>query len=392
MRFSRFGSQKWSARHGELDEIPSNKESATAPSRLELMKPLKLKSISEQVADHLRQEIEQDGLVGELPGARTLAEKLETNHKTVDAAVAMLQEEGILESQGPGKRRRIVRPNGAPSHTKRVAILVYEPDDFRHHIVVHIQHGLAREGHKCVPVSKSLAEMKMDLNKVKRVVEKTQANAWIVVAANKEVLSWFAEQDFPTFALHGMQRSLPIAGASVDKVSAMLDLVRSLASLGHERIVLLVREEHLKPTLRPAMQRFLDTLEEFSIKTGPYNLPHWSSDPESLHQCLEQLFKLTPPTALLVDESSIFLSVQEHLARRGIVAPRDLSLVSLAPDPAFQWFRPLVSHIDYDGEFWVRTCMDWIGNVARGKEDKRQKLTQAKLIEGGTIGPVKGSK
>jgi len=34
----------------------------------------------------------------------------------------------------------------------------------------------------------------------------------------------------------------------------------------------------------------------------------------------------------------------------------------------------------------------WAANVSRGKEDRRQTMTKAEFVEGGTIGPVPGRK
>jgi hypothetical protein len=54
--------------------------------------------------------------------------------------------------------------------------------------------------------------------------------------------------------------------------------------------------------------------------------------------------------------------------------------------PSFAWCEPSVAHIHWDARPVVRRIVRWIDNVARGKEDKRQTLTKAKFIEGGTIG------
>ena len=37
-----------------------------------------------------------------------------------------------------------------------------------------------------------------------------------------------------------------------------------------------------------------------------------------------------------------------------------------------------------------RRIVRWADNVARGKDDRRQTLTKAEFVEGGTIGPVPG--
>ncbi len=56
-----------------------------------------------QVASHLRGEILRGGLRDELPGYRLLAERLGVNHKTMRAALVLLEEDGFLVPQGSGR-------------------------------------------------------------------------------------------------------------------------------------------------------------------------------------------------------------------------------------------------------------------------------------------------
>ena len=59
-------------------------------------------TLAEQIAEHLRREIES-GLRDEtLPGLRHLAGELEVNFKTVSAALEILENEGVLVAQGAG--------------------------------------------------------------------------------------------------------------------------------------------------------------------------------------------------------------------------------------------------------------------------------------------------
>jgi DNA-binding LacI/PurR family transcriptional regulator len=41
----------------------------------------------------------------------------------------------------------------------------------------------------------------------------------------------------------------------------------------------------------------------------------------------QPLFQHTPPTALIISESLLFIAAQQHPARRGIAAPENISLI-----------------------------------------------------------------
>ena len=96
----------------------------------------------------------------------------------------------------------------------------------------------------------------------------------------------------------------------------------------------------------------------------------------------------TPPTALILDEAFEFHATYHHLSRRGLKIPQDVSLVCTDADPGFAWCEPPVSHIRWDYRPVVRRIVRWANNVSHGKDSRRQTLTKAEFVEGGTIGPA----
>lgn len=165
-------------------------------------------------------------------------------------------------------------------------------------------------------------------------------------------------------------------------------MVARLIGLGHRRIVMLVREERRKPGPGFPERLFLDQLEASGIKTGPYNLPDWDDTPEDLHRVLDSLFRLTPPTALIIDDTALFFATMQHLAGIGIVAPDHVSLACTDSDPNFDWCRPTIAHIAWDRSPVVNRVVKWADNVSRGKDDRRRTNSLARFVDGGTIGPV----
>jgi len=92
------------------------------------MRALQVLTASEQVAEYLRAELYRGGWGGRMPGGSRLATDLRVGRDTVEAALQLLEKEGLLVPQGVGRRRRIVLPAGASTgHPLRLAILDYEP-------------------------------------------------------------------------------------------------------------------------------------------------------------------------------------------------------------------------------------------------------------------------
>jgi DNA-binding LacI/PurR family transcriptional regulator len=163
-------------------------------------------------------------------------------------------------------------------------------------------------------------------------------------------------------------------------------LIQRLVELGHRRIVMLARSERLKPEPGGFERAFLGELEDHGITTWRYNLPDWDNTRESFHRCLDSLFEATPPTALIVQEAQFLAPTQQHLARRGILAPDHVSLVCADPDPSFAWSDPPIAHIRWDSRPVVRYIVRWAAKVSRGRSDRRKSFFKAEFIEGGTVG------
>ena len=75
-------------------------------------------SLTDQVTERLRQGMTEGRWRETLPGRDRLAAQLGCSHWTVEEAMRRLAKEGWLVSQGAGRRRRIVLPEGAAKPRK----------------------------------------------------------------------------------------------------------------------------------------------------------------------------------------------------------------------------------------------------------------------------------
>jgi len=352
------------------------------------MKPFHPLSNVEQLAGHLREEIRAGRLSGTMPGVAKLVSQLGVGTKTVVAAMTHLEKEGLLQPQGMRRGRQIVQPTDMGAAGLRVQILLYHKSDATSFYNVELLQKLLSEGHIASFAPKCLDDFDMDLDKIARFVERTPADAWAIFSGSLEVLKWFSEQDVPAFAFAGRRRSINIASSGPDKTPAMLDITRRLLQLGHRRIVLLAREMRRKPHPGEFERTFLKALADHGIPLGDYNLPNWEESKEGLHRFLDNLFLHTPPTAMIIEEPSTFIAVQNRLAQKGILAPRDVSLICDDPDSAFDWCMPSVAHISWNPSHSIQRIVRWANDVARGRNNRRHSFTSAEFVEGGTIGPA----
>ena len=351
------------------------------------MEPFAPRSTSQQLAAHLKMQIHRGAFGGVMPGAKQLKQTLGVNSRAVEDALRQLESEGLLVSQGAGRPRLIRIPKDMKrSGQLRVAIMLYEPDDKEWTFTLKLHRRLQEAGWQVHYPSKTLRGM--DPKRVATCIESIQADAWVVLAASREVLEWFARRATPVMSCFGRAGNLAIAQTGVITSTARVELVGKLHALGHRRIVMLSERVRREPQPGFPEQSMLDEMKRLGIQTGAYNLPDWDDSPEGLRACLDSLFAVTPPHALIIGSPSMFLCVHEHLLRQGMRAPENVSLVCIDYHPSLNWLQPEPARIKSDLDRVVQQLIRWLRRVERGEPAAKKMHVQAHLVEGGTLGPA----
>ena len=69
---------------------------------------------------------------------------------------------------------------------------------------------LAQAGHAIARAPKTMVELGVDVKRIARMVEQTEADAWVVVSGSRDILEWFAAREAPAFALFGRRSGFPL--------------------------------------------------------------------------------------------------------------------------------------------------------------------------------------
>jgi DNA-binding LacI/PurR family transcriptional regulator len=348
------------------------------------MREHQILSAAEQVARQLREQIAQGVFKGTMPGGAVLARKFGIGRTTADAALDILETEGIIKSKGARRRREILRSERILAQREMsVGLILYEPEDAANLHVTNLRQQLLPLGFRMAPAPHTLVELKHKPWRIEKMIHAHPADAWIIVAGSEPVLRWFSESPIPAFALFGRMKNLPIPGIKPDKQPAMTDALKTLAALGHHRIVLLVREDRRIPSYGFFEEAFLEQLQSLGIPTGTfYNIPNWHESASGLRSCLERLMKNTPPTVIFVGDAVLFLAVQNVLRSMNTVGANQITLISTDHHPAFDWCDPAIPHISWNHRAIVREMVNWLKNLRRGKPTYKQTFVPTTFVEG----------
>lgn len=352
-------------------------------------------SLVDQVVAHLKAGFASGRWADHLPGVIQLADELQVSKHVARAAVVKLEEEGWIIDRGPGRPREIVarRTEKSANRALRVAILLSEPlhveENHSVHTLLGILHAVEAAGHVCFFADGTLTGMSQRIQSISRLVEKTAADAWIVFCGPRHVLEWFAAQSFPVMAFGGRFQDVPIASSATSMGPAIESSMNALRDLGHRRIVLVVPAILRQPTPVPSVAKYLELLHGMGVTPTRYHLPDFEESAEGFERCLTELFRVTPPTALMILDPCYCAAALSFLTRHGLQVPRDVSVVCMMPDPVFRFSTPSLAHFRWPVEPHIRRITRWVAGVATGRPDQRQVILNTEFVAGQTVAPAK---
>lgn len=349
----------------------------------------------------LREGVQAGHWSAGLPGLGTLAREHGVSEGTMRRAVRLLENEGVFSYAGAGRRRQVVMGQAnektKPACQLRVAVLLRdelanEAAGFRW-IVATVQSKIEAKGHQMVLLKKTQADFHFDDNRVIRMLKRETADLWIVIGGSRILLEWFTAQDRCVFAFGGGCVRMPeVAATGSQTLPAHLATIRRLCSLGHRRIVFLLPYfvRHLDGKQSGMVRPIMEEFAAHGISGGPYHVPDFEETPEGLRERLDALFRVTPPTAIFATYPGWMFGVLSYLAVRGLKVPEDVSVVCGNDASGFAWTQPRVAHYQHDDERMARRIVKWVEHWGQGRRDCKQEFAPARLIEEGSIGPVKG--
>ncbi|MCU0749196.1 MAG: substrate-binding domain-containing protein [Akkermansiaceae bacterium] len=371
-----------------------------APSRHSfVMHTFRRESLETQVANHLKDRIRAGEIQGELEGEPALAAQLGVSRGVLRAALAMLSGEGWLEEGGQGRPRKVANRSQSPMEgSLRIGLLLELPLNeevaFIQYLYLSIMQELERAGHvyAVITCSTSPKSKRLDRKRIRKKIDTTQVDAWIVGSVDRDMLEWLSERPEPVLALGGRCEGLSVACCYADLTAPMCETVDALVNAGHTRCVMIAANWRRKPKPGPTPAAFIRRMTERAGDVSlSFHLPEWDDTPEGLERILESLFRVTPPTAIITLDPSHCVAVLMFLGNRGLSVPRDVSVICTCPDPYLAFSSTKLSYFDWPLDQQVKHTLKWIGEVSRGQQTRGIKVLHARLIRGGGIGLRKRS-
>lgn len=350
------------------------------------MKSGRPSGILEQTISLLREGIRNGRWLGDLPGVCVLAKQLEVSPGTVQSALKRLEKERLLKRRGKGRRREIPIHAVNPTRTGlRVGLLLDETyrSDITStlHIMDRIQIALEKIEHRPFFATDTMKSLGHTPEHILAMIQETPADLWIVWKAERPVLEALARHtEKPILAIGGSPHDLQLDSFTICTRNAIESSIRSLTRMGHKRIVLVIPPSHNVATSR-VRSTFLEALHKAGIVAGPYHVPTFGYDRDGFEKLLKSLFKLTPPTAMIVADARQVVAIHSFLSSRGL-SSKELALIVMHPEWPLDWMKPRPGYFKIAYDEYVTRAIQWTDACARGHTDHTHTPIEAKFVPG----------
>ncbi|MBN8460325.1 MAG: substrate-binding domain-containing protein [Verrucomicrobia bacterium] len=354
------------------------------------MRKVSKASAADRAAAVLREECLAGRWRDRLPGVRVLAGLLGVSAPTVAAALARLAEQGVLKNEGPRRAFRLAEtPPRFLTHEHPRHLLILTPDhlwtldDATRGVIEHLRDRMIANGwEEDIQV--------LDYRHAKRVDRRwnhqirADTNTCIVAVFGRPALAeWARRRKLRILFLGGVMGNVAVPMIGV-KTSGMAALALSnLTDLGHRRIVfpLIGNSEPFNVSLREATRTALEAVGQ-SYVARQHNPESDYLDPGAIAQLMERLLAKRPPTAVVIQDWKILITVFCCLAAHGLRVPADVSLVLLSDRQDGSWFHPELARFRFPVARMATAVAKWLEAESPPADHL---IFEPKFIEGRTL-------
>lgn len=355
-------------------------------------------SLAEKVCEELRELIRSKRWLRTLPGIRVLCEEIQVSSQTMMLALRLLEQEGYLLPPDPGKPRAInqkmvspVKPAGKKGLQPTILILTqYSKGDLTQtdaQICNLLKKSITAQGYTYRHVAFPLITRAMGAKRVSDVIEQNPADVYVVMSAHPQCSRALKRLGVPAVYIGGVE----VKGATPRICYSLLQMchvtLEHLVSRGHRKISLLL-PENLNSASKKASSAEKPLEPIFKSNNLPftaYNCPRWGKTKAEFNAALEQLFKVTPPTALILGDVSQATRVVCFLMRHGLKFPDDVSLIVLDESRELNEYEPPISYIKGNIPAFAKSILNSVRKKLLSQPDDDLIVTPTKLEVTGSL-------
>lgn len=347
-------------------------------------------SLPQQAAAILREHLHRGRWKDWLPGERKLAAELRVSRGTLRTALGILagQDEirGVASRGYRVRRRRARRP--AAVRPVVIGLLSPEPLEVRRPyfalLLDRLREAAAARGwtlqRHC---GASYFQPGADAH-LERLVEPSGCSAWVLFRASRQAQEWFASRGVPTLVSGHTYAGVRLPSLDVDHRAACRHAGQRLARLGHRHAALVTSRQRL-PGLVEGEVGFREGFRA-AAGSGLTRIPT-DGDPAALAAAVARARAAAqPPTAIICETPSQYLTVSSTLATLGVPIPAGCSVLSRLDDPFLGDLNPAPARYRVEPAAIARTLVTLLARLVAGEPmPSAARMVVPDFIPGGSL-------
>jgi DNA-binding LacI/PurR family transcriptional regulator len=177
-----------------------------------------------------------------------------------------------------------------------------------------------------------------------------------------------------------------------DGTNGLLQAVRYLVELGHQRIAMIAwPEDSLTGGYR--LHGYLQGLAEAGIPANPAYVVRCEHDEQTGRQAMTQLLKLPreqQPTAVVTVSDLVAIGAMDAAEQHGLVVGRDISIIGFDDAPMSRYLRPSLTTLRQPIPEIGQTIVSMLEDVlSRNEPQQRHHLIEPTLVIRASCAPPK---
>ena len=314
-----------------------------------------------------------------LPSERALSVQFNVGRKTVRGALSLLEKQEWISSTLLKKKREILKNKGNSLENrkkpyKKICVIssvpIAEMSSGIQGELQRLQEILSKENiifHTLIIPS---ALTSISPSYLKSLVEREQADLWILYRTTESTQLWFKEHNIPAFVRGSTFPSANLPQLDQDWPATLKHAIQVLMAYGHKNIALFVPKEHLAGIIQ--LKATFSTL----------NYPDWNpllvsvpSEKKELLSVVED-FRTNHPeiTAIITSHTPLLLTLMTWCYKEGVKIPDNLSVVSLHYETYLQYLVPEINHYSIDPEKIARKTVRIIHALLKKQLTKKTQV------------------
>ena len=308
--------------------------------------PFRLLRPEEQLADEMRRRIRVGEWADTIPGLHRLVAEFGAGRAVTERAITTLLDTGeLLPPTGAGRPVRIAR-RGKHRFAAGTVLAHATPPDMVSGDGIAVLRALEPR----LPAPVFNLRFDTDTPTAERLhrIRETRAKHVVLVSLEATIADTLRDDGRHVVALGAIGKPARAPLIAADYAGTIRAAFARAFAAGHRRVSF--------PLWRRAPETVAMIREQVGaayaaagLRHSPaFDTPIVSDDsPDALHDCIRELFRATPPTALVLNDFIQWVGVTSTLARLRLVVPDDVSLILLTHAPELAAANPSAAHFRF---------------------------------------------